>query len=77
MPAMSRLIRMDHTGHSTLAEWTADDPEAVEAAVQAFRQELDRGYFAMVSTGEGHAEQVRELPVDAPLVILRLPIAGG
>jgi hypothetical protein len=74
---MSRLIRMDHTGHSTLAEWTADDPEAVEAAVQAFRQELDRGYFAMVSTGEGHAEQVRELPVDAPLVILRLPIAGG
>jgi hypothetical protein len=74
---MSRLIRMDHTGHSTLAEWTADDPEAVEAAVEAFRQELDRGYFAMVSTGEGHAEQVRELPVDAPLVILRLPIAGG
>ncbi|CAA9517375.1 MAG: hypothetical protein AVDCRST_MAG13-3163 [uncultured Solirubrobacteraceae bacterium] len=77
MPRMSRLIRMDHTGHSTLAEWTADDPEAVEAAVEAFRQELDRGYFAMVSTGEGHAEQVRELPVDAPLVILRLPIAGG
>ncbi len=74
---MSRLIRMDHTGHSTLAEWTADDPQAVEAAVEAFRQELDRGYFAMVSTGEGHAEQVRELPVDAPLVILRLPIAGG
>jgi hypothetical protein len=74
---MSRLIRMDHTGHSTLAEWTSDDPQAVEAAVQAFRQELDRGYFAMVSTGEGHAEQVRELPVDAPLVILRLPIAGG
>ncbi len=74
---MSRLIRMDHPGHSTLAEWTADDPQAVEAAVEAFRQELDRGYFAMVSTGEGHAEQVRELPVDAPLVILRLPIAGG
>ena len=74
---MSRLIRMDHTGHSTLAEWTADDPQAVEVAVAAFRQELDRGYFAMVSTGEGHAEQVRELPVDAPLVILRLPIAGG
>ncbi len=77
MPRMSRLIRMDHTGHSTLAEWTSDDPEAVEAAAEAFRQELDRGYFAMVSTGEGHAEQVKELPVDAPLVILRLPIAGG
>ena len=74
---MSRLIRMDHTGHTTLAEWTADDPEAVEQAVQAFRAELDQGYFGMVSTGEGHAEQVRELPLDAELVIMRLPISGG
>jgi hypothetical protein len=74
---MSRLVRMDRTGHTTLAEWTADDPAAVEAAVQAFRAELDRGYFAMVSTGEGHAEQVKELPLDAETVILRLPISGG
>jgi hypothetical protein len=74
---MSRLIRMDHTGHTTVAEWTANDPEAVQAAVAAFREELDRGYFGMVSTGEGRAEQVRELPPDADLVILRLPISGG
>jgi hypothetical protein len=74
---MSRLIRMDHTGHTTLAEWSADDPEAVEAAVRAFREELERGSFAMVSTGEGHAEQVRELPLGAELVIMRQPIAGG
>jgi len=74
---MSKLIRMDQTGHSTLAEWTAADPAAVEAAVETFRSELDRGYLAMVSTGPGHAEQVRELPVDADLVILRLPISGG
>ncbi len=77
MVRMSRLIRMDATGHSTLAEWTVDDPDAVEAAVEAFQRELDRGYFGMVSTGEGHAEQVRELPRDAGLVIMRLPIAGG
>jgi hypothetical protein len=74
---MSRLVRMDRTGHTTLAEWNATDPDAVEAAVEAFRTELDRGYFAMISTGEGHAEQVKELPVDADLVILRLPISGG
>jgi hypothetical protein len=74
---MSKLIRMDHTGHSTVAEWTAGEPAAVEAAVNAFREELERGYLAMVTTGPGHAEQVRELPVDADLVILRLPIAGG
>ncbi|HEX2105090.1 MAG TPA: hypothetical protein VHF51_15645 [Solirubrobacteraceae bacterium] len=74
---MSRLIRMDHTGHTTLAEWTADDPEAIEAAAQAFREQLDLGYFGMVSTGEGQAEQVRELPTGAELVIMRLPISGG
>jgi hypothetical protein len=74
---MSRLIRMDRSGHTTLAEWTADDPDAVEAAVNVFRAELDQGYFGMVSTGEGQAEQVRELPIDAELVIMRLPISGG
>jgi hypothetical protein len=74
---MSKLIRMDHTGHTTLAEWEATDPAAADAAVAAFRAELDKGYLAMVSTGEGQAEQVRELPLDAPLVILRHPIAGG
>ncbi len=74
---MSRLIRMDRTGHTTLAEWTVEDPTSVEAAVEAFRRELDQGYFAMVTRGEGHAEQVKALPVDEPLVIMRLPIAGG
>ena len=74
---MSRLIRMDQTGHTTLARVDRRRPDAVEAAVAAFREELERGYFAMVSTGEGQAEQVRELPVGAELVILRLPIAGG
>jgi len=74
---MSKLIRMDQTGHSTLAEWTPADPAAVQAAVETFHSELDRGYLAMVSTGPGHAEQVRELPIDADLVILRLPISGG
>ena len=74
---MSRLIRMDRTGHTMLAEWTAGDPVSAEAAVAAFRAELDQGYFAVVSQGEGQAEQVHELPLDAPLVIMRRPIAGG
>ena len=74
---MSRLIRMDHTGHTTLAEWTAGDAVAEEAAVRAFRAQLDDGLYAVVSRGEGHAEQVRELPLGAELVVLRRPIAGG
>jgi hypothetical protein len=74
---MARLIRMDHTGHTTLAEWTAADGAAAEAAVRAFREQLDAGYYAVVTQGEGHAEQVSELPLEAELVILRRPIAGG
>lgn len=74
---MSRLIRMDSTGHSTLAEWSAQDGTAREAAVLAFRAELDRGYIGVVSEGPGHATQVRDLPLEADLVIMRRPIAGG
>jgi hypothetical protein len=74
---MARLIRMDNTGHTTLAEWTPADPGSVESAVAALRAELDRGFYAVVNHGEGRATQVSELPLDAELVILRRPIAGG
>ena len=74
---MARLIRMDNTGHTTLAEWSAADPASVESAVAALRAELDKGYYAVVNHGEGCAEQVVTLPLDAELVILRRPIAGG
>ena len=74
---MSRLVRMDRTGHTTVAEWDLADSDAVADAVAAFEAELERGYYAVVSRGEGQAEQVTELPLDEPLVILRQPIAGG
>lgn len=72
---MGKLIRMDKTGHTTLAEWGTE--QDADAAVRAFREQLDAGYYAVVTRGEGHAEQVRELPLDADMVILRRPIAGG
>jgi hypothetical protein len=68
---------MDRTGHTTLAEWTAGDSDAIETAVAAFRAELERGSFAVVSEGEGQATQVTDLPLEAELVIMRRPIAGG
>jgi hypothetical protein len=74
---MARLIRLDRTGHSTLAEWSAGDLAAREAAVQAFRRELENGMLASVPAPDGSAEVVRELPLDAELVVLRRPIAGG
>ena len=73
---MGRLIRLDRTGHTTLAEWTAQNGGA-DGAVEAFRRELDRGMIASVSHPDGTAEVVRELPLDAELVVMRRPIAGG
>ena len=74
---MSRLIRMDSTGHSTLAEWTTADDAAYEDAVEHFRRQLDDGYIGVVTEGPGRATQVRELPREADMVIMRRPIAGG
>ena len=76
-PPMARLVRMDRTGHTTLAEWTDADDAAFAAASAAFREQLEAGYYAVVSEGEGQARQVTALPADAGLVILRRPIAGG
>ncbi len=73
---MGRLIRLDGSGHTTLAEWTAGDGSE-DAAVAAFRAELDRGMIASATGPEGTAEVVRELPLDAELVVMRRPIAGG
>jgi hypothetical protein len=74
---MSRLIRLDRSGHTELATWSADDPASREAAVAAFRKELDEGLFASVSRSDGTAEVVRELPLEAELVVMRRPISGG
>lgn len=74
---MSRLIRLDRTGHTELASWTADDPASQQAALDAFRRELDQGMLASVTGPDGSGEVVRELPLDAELVILRRPIQGG
>ena len=74
---MSRLIRLDRTGHTTLAEWTARRQPTP-------RSGRSRHSGASSTTGcwpaprrDGQAEVVRELPLDAELVILRRPIAGG
>jgi hypothetical protein len=74
---MSRLIRLDQSGHTELAQWSAQDAAAVQGARDALAAELDRGYFAVCTDASGAAAQVRELPLDAELVILRRPIAGG
>jgi hypothetical protein len=74
---MSRLIRLDRTGHTELASWSTGDADAQRSAIEAFRRELDEGMLASATLPNGSAEVVRELPLDADLVVLRRPIAGG
>jgi hypothetical protein len=74
---MSRLIRLDRTGHTELASWSADDLASQETAADAFRRELEGGMLASATMPDGSAEVVRELPLDADLVVMRRPIAGG
>ena len=74
---MSRLIRLDRTGHTELASWTDEDAQAQQAAVEAFRRELDQGMVASATLADGSAEVVRQLPLEADLVVLRRPMGGG
>ena len=73
---MGKLIRLDSSGHTTLAEWTAADEGSTAAAAGELARELDRGMIASVSHADGTAEVVRELPAEG-LVVLRRQIAGG
>jgi hypothetical protein len=74
---MAQLIRMDGSGHTTLAEWTAEDDAAFAQAADEFRGQLELGYIGTVPDGPGKATHVRELPREAGMVVMRRPIAGG
>ena len=74
---MARLIRLDGSGHTELAEWSAEDEQAFAAAVREFTDQRELGYIGTVPDGPGKATHVRELPREAELVIMRRPIAGG
>jgi hypothetical protein len=73
---MGKLVRRTLEGDSTIAEWSPDDAESVGAAAEAMRREVDAGYVA-VRGGQGRNEPVEELPADADVVILTMPMGGG
>jgi hypothetical protein len=73
---MGKLVRRTLEGDSTIAEWSPDDAESVRAAAEAMRREVDAGYVA-VQGGQGRNEPVEELPADADVVILTMPMGGG
>ena len=74
---MSRLLRMDRSGHTELARWTEADDSAYHRAATIFREQLDGGYMGVAKLHDESFEQVKELPVDVEYVLLRRPIVGG
>jgi hypothetical protein len=72
---MGVLIRRVLTGDERLAEWSADDAESLDAARRLLRREVEAGYMAV--RGDGGTEPLRELPADADVVILTMPLGGG
>jgi hypothetical protein len=73
---MGRLVRRTLGGDETVAEWSAEDGASLRAAADAMRREVQAGYVA-VRGGDGRNEPVSELPPDADLVILTMPMGGG
>ena len=76
LAGMGTLLRRTLGVDKVVAEWSADDAESVRAAAEAMRREVDAGYVA-VKGGEGRNEPVADLPPEADVVILTMPMGGG
>jgi hypothetical protein len=72
---MGKIVRRTLDGDETVAEWSSSDSDSVRAAADVLRREIDAGYMA-VAGGEGN-DPVDELPPDAEIVILTMPMGGG
>jgi hypothetical protein len=73
---MGVLMRRLLEGEEKLAEWSPDDPSSVEAAQRRLREEMESGYVAVVTDGDDN-QPVTELPPDADVVMLTMPMGGG
>jgi hypothetical protein len=74
---MARLVRLDRSGDTELAAWRGEDRASYEQAAAVFREQLAGGYMGVAKLSDNTYEQVKELPADVELVMLRRPIAGG
>jgi hypothetical protein len=73
---MGKLVRRTLEGDSTVLEWSANNADSVRAAAEAMRREVRAGYVAVLG-GEGRHEPIDDLPADADVVILTMPMGGG
>ena len=73
---MGKLVRRTVEGDATVLEWSAGDADSVRAVAEAMQREVKSGYVAVL-VGEGRSEPVDDLPADADVVILTMPMGGG
>jgi len=73
---MGVLLRRVLSGHERVAEWSPDDAASLDAARRLLKRELDAGYMAVRSEDDDN-EPLTELPADAEVVILTMPMGGG
>ena len=73
---MGVLLRRVLTGHERVAEWSPDDAASLDAARRLLKRELDAGYMAVLAE-DGANEPLTDLPADAEVVILTMPMGGG
>jgi hypothetical protein len=73
---MGVLLRRVLTGHERVAEWSPDDAASLDAARRVLKRELDAGYLA-VRADDDDNEPLTDLPADAEVVILTMPMGGG
>ena len=73
---MGKLVRRTVDGDSTVLQWSADDADSVRSAAEAMQREVQACNTAVLG-GVGRHEPVDELPPDADVVILTMPMGGG
>jgi hypothetical protein len=73
---MGVLLRRVLDGHERVAEWSPDDAASLDAARRLLKRELDAGYMAVLAENDDN-EPLTELPADADVVILTMPMGGG
>jgi hypothetical protein len=73
---MGVLLRRVLDGHERVAEWSSDDAASLDAARRVLKRELDAGYLA-VRADDNDNEPLTDLPADADVVILTMPMGGG
>jgi hypothetical protein len=73
---MGKLVRRIQEGYETVAEWSAEDSGSLDAARSKLAEELEAGYTAVLADGDDN-KPITELPADADMVVLTVPMGGG